>query len=464
MIFRPIWILALAFLFSMPASSETLEYPGYTEYDGRSATLILTFNGLSVTGELDVDPVCEESARLTGVHLDLSGMATGPWEDETTSISGDWAGGDLEPCSGNTIRDDPSYPNEGSFTISMDESEGTIRLVRMPTGYGYKFKAKGVILSGSSGSGNPDLKITEISVPSGIGPGMNAEIAVTFRNDGSADAGPFSLYGYAIPSQDYKKMYQSDPLAVPGLGAGETASASIPISISSSAPAGTFDVKVAIDNSNYAGPGDVLEANENNNEMWKRKVSGAEAKPAGDKADLTVTEVRFDPNQEQSPDKLTFTMGLKNLGASQAEGFNAGFYLSSDMDITTDDIYIGYGVIDLEPGESRSGPIPCRLPETLAPGLYYIGVIADPLQKLAESDETNNAMSTDEPISYPNHDQQDIQPGPGIERPRLAVGDGLPHAGPDPHLSDAFRKLCRRQELRRGGHTIAGIPQSVCML
>ena len=450
MIFRSILILALAFLFSMPASSETLEYPGYTEYDGRSATLILTFNGLSVTGELDVDPVCEESARLTGVHLDLSGMATGPWEDETTSISGDWAGGDLDPCSGNTIGDDPSYPNEGSFTISMDESEGTIRLVRMPTGYGYKFKAKGVILSGSSGSGNPDLKITEISVPSGIAPGMNAEIAVTFRNDGSADAGPFSLYGYAIPSQDYKKMYQSDPVAVPGLGAGETASASIPISISSSAPAGTFDVKVAIDNSNYAGPGDVLEANENNNEMWKRKVSGAEAKPAGDKADLTVTEVRFDPNQEQSSDKLTFTMGLKNLGASQAEGFNAGFYLSSDMDITTDDIYIGYGVIDLEPGESKSGPIPCDLPETLAPGLYYIGVIADPLQKLEESDETNNAMATDEPISIPTSftrisSQALASSGPGSQSETVYLMPGQTHTYQMPPAAFADGKSLAEQ-------------------
>ena len=408
MTFRPIWTVALTFLlFSVPAFSQTLEYTGYTEYDGRPATLSLTFSGLYVSGKLHVNPVCEQNSHLTGVGLVLTGTATGPWEDRSTTITGDWIGGDTDPCSGSTIKDDPSYPNEGSFTISMDGSgsESRIRLVRMPTGYGYVFNAKGSVITGGEGSGKPDLKLTEISVPTGIGPGMRAEIVATFKNEGSGDAGPFHLYGYAFPSQDYQKSAESEPVAVQGLGAGQTARASIPISIASGAPAGTFDIKVAIDNSNYSGPGDVLETNENNNEMWKRKVSGVEAgTPAGGMeglVDLVVTEVRFDPSQPQSPDKLTFIMGIKNLGGEKAKGFNAGFYLSHDRDITADDIYIGYGVIDLEPGESKSGPVPCALRETLVPGHYYIGVIADPLEKLAESDETNNAMATDEPVFVP---------------------------------------------------------------
>ncbi|HPA97480.1 MAG TPA: hypothetical protein PLQ24_02630, partial [Methanothrix sp.] len=117
--FRLIWTVALTFLLlSLPAFSQTLEYPGYTEYDGRPATLSLTFSGLYVTGKLHVNPVCEQSSHLTGVGLDLSGKATGPWEDRSTTITGDWIGGDTDPCSGSTIKGDPSYPNEGSFTIS----------------------------------------------------------------------------------------------------------------------------------------------------------------------------------------------------------------------------------------------------------------------------------------------------------------------------------------------------------
>jgi len=273
MIIKPTGLLALVFLI-LSAPALALEYQGYTEYDGRPAVLTLTFNGSSVGGELHVDPVCEQNIHLTGVHLKLTGVATGPWEDKATSITGLWTGGDLNPCSGGTITNDPSYPTTGSFTISIDG--GDVRLVRMPTGYGYKFKAKGVVLSGGDGSGNPDLTITDISVPTGIGPGMTANIVVTYKNIGSSDAGPFKLYGYAFPSKDYKKGYESDPVAVQGLKAGKTGSINIPIHVPSSAPAGTFDIKVAIDNSNYADSGDVIEANENNNEKWRVKVSGPE--------------------------------------------------------------------------------------------------------------------------------------------------------------------------------------------
>jgi len=412
MTLSPVWILALAFLMLLcPASSQALQpYQGFTEYDGRPATLTLTFGGLSVTGNLHVNPVCEQSSHLTGVDINLVGTATGPWENEATTITGTWNGGDLDPCSGNTITNDDSYPNTGSFTISIDELDGrnVVRLVRMPTGYGYIFEPKGSVLAGSGGSGGSggtDLTITELSVPTGISPGMNAEIVVTFKNDGAAAAGPFKLYGYAFPNQA-NKIFESNPVQVEGLEAGETGSTSVFISIPSNAPNVAYDVKVAIDNSNYGGPGDVVETDENNNEKWKQKVSGPERGPSaentGSNVDLAVTEVSVDPEQAYaSPGKLTFTMELKNLGKAQAKGFNAGFYLSEDRSITTNDTYIGYGVIDLEPGESRSGPVPCNLPADLTPGLYYIGVIADPLEDVAESDETNNARATDEPLSVP---------------------------------------------------------------
>ncbi|MBN1234552.1 MAG: hypothetical protein JW999_00705 [Methanotrichaceae archaeon] len=421
MILRSTWVLVLAFLMlSGFASSQNMPYQGYTEYDGRPATLNLIFSGSSVTGKLHVNPVCESNVHLTGVDLNLVGTATGPWENKSTSITGTWIGGDLNPCSGETIKNDASYPNAGSFTISIVSHNGrdAIRMVRMPTGYGYVFEPRGYEAKGSeteesnstgsnggSSSDGIDLKIVELSVPKGIGPGMKAEIAVTFNNDGAAGAGPFKLYGYAFPSQNYNRIYNSDPALIQDLKPGETKTATIAISIPSDAPTGTYDIKVAIDNSNYAGSGDVVEKNENNNEMWKRKVSGPEGRsPKDNRADLTVSMVQVDPNQaaaSSDPDRLTFQMELKNLGKTQAKGFYTGFYLSADQSITTDDIYIGYGIVDLKAGESRSGPIPCKIPADITPGLYYIGVIADPQEKVAESDETNNARATDEPIPIP---------------------------------------------------------------
>ena len=316
-------VLALLFVVLVgSSSSQRVDYSGYTEYDGRPAVLTLTFNGPKVTGNLLVSPVCEQGMHLTGVDIDLKGSATGPWENAATTVVGDWSGGDTDPCdASSTIRDDPLYPNEGSFTISMtktDDGKDAVRLVRMPTGYGYLFGPKGSVY---------------------LGPEAGA------------------------PAQ------------------GKTGS-------------------------------------------------------AGSKVDLVVVSIHDEPGQAApSSDQLTFTMELKNLGTVEAKGFNVGFYLSPDRSITADDIYIGYGVVDLKPGESRSGPVPCKIPADLTPGLYYIGVIADPQEKVPESDETNNAKATEDPVRIPRSllifsggsegtggDQASGRPGSGSDVVHLQKG------------------------------------------
>ena len=139
-------ILMLFGMFNQIGAGEvSVQYSGYTEYDGRPADLALAFNGSAVTGTLSVNPICEQYVHLTGVRLALTGTATGPWEDRSTTITGTWIGGDLDPCTGNLITSDPAFPNAGTFTISMAKSAGkdVVRLVRMPTGYGYIFPASG---------------------------------------------------------------------------------------------------------------------------------------------------------------------------------------------------------------------------------------------------------------------------------------------------------------------------------
>ncbi|OPX76460.1 MAG: hypothetical protein A4E44_00656 [Methanosaeta sp. PtaB.Bin018] len=145
-IMKFLMLLLLLGAFHQTALCETtVQYSGYTEYDGRPAELVLEFNGAAVRGTLSVAPVCEQYVHLTGVSLSLTGTATGPWEDRSTTISGAWTGGDLSPCTHEYITGDPAYPNTGTFTISMTTAGGkdAVRLVRMPTGYGYIFQAKG---------------------------------------------------------------------------------------------------------------------------------------------------------------------------------------------------------------------------------------------------------------------------------------------------------------------------------
>jgi hypothetical protein len=283
---KPLCVLALLLVVLVGSSSaQRVDYSGYTEYDGRPAVLTLTFNGPVVTGNLFVSPVCEDGMHLTGVDIDLRGLAIGPWESATYPVIGNWSGGDTDPCdASSTIRNNPMYPNNGTFTIYMtktNDGKDAVKLVRwlvrMRTSYGYLFGSKGSVYEGAGGNGS-----------------------------------------------------------------------------------------------------------------------------TGNGVDLVVVSVLDDPNQATAAsDQLTFTMELKNLGTVEEKGFNVGFYLSPDRSITADDIYIGYGVVDLKPGESRSGPVTCKIPADITPALYYIGVIADPLKEVVESDETNNAKATEDPVRIP---------------------------------------------------------------
>lgn len=73
---KSLCVLALL-LVTLVGVSSSVEYQGYTEYDGRDATLVLTFNGPAVTGRLSIQPVCESQEHLTGVNVNLIGTATG---------------------------------------------------------------------------------------------------------------------------------------------------------------------------------------------------------------------------------------------------------------------------------------------------------------------------------------------------------------------------------------------------
>lgn len=309
-------IVPILILIATVGQAQSVDYSGYTEYDGRPANLQLNFGGPAaaptVNGKLSVDRVCEQGVHLTGVDLTLTGTATGPWENPGTTINGAWTGGDTDPCTGMTITNDPNYPNTGGFTISIvttPDGKNAIRLVRMPTGYGYAFDAKGFVYSapespavGSNAtyadSGAADLKILELSVPTGIKPGSIAKIDVTFANNGSGAAGPFEIYGYAFAKDNYQYSIESDAIPINGLATEETQTTTLIMIIPSDAPSGSWDVKVAIDNSNYAGSGSVTETNENNNEKWKRDVFEPEAKSSKDSSpgeDVSETKTAAEP-------------------------------------------------------------------------------------------------------------------------------------------------------------------------
>ena len=93
---------------------------------------------------------------------------------------------------------------------------------------------------------------------------------------------------------------------------------------------------------------------------------------------------------------------LTNLGNRNSTGAKYRFYLSANPIITTDDhellrVTPGGDVLDgtvsLAIGQRDSAVEILRLPQTLASGPYYIGVLLDPDGLIVESDKTDNGLA-----------------------------------------------------------------------
>ncbi|MBP0022267.1 MAG: hypothetical protein J7647_32515 [Cyanobacteria bacterium SBLK] len=110
-------------------------------------------------------------------------------------------------------------------------------------------------------------------------------------------------------------------------------------------------------------------------------------------------------NHASTGENLTANFQVQNLGNSDSGAFRAGFYLSSDATITINDRLLDFVNIDsLSAGESTSILSQVlNLPDGNDPfwqgsGNYYMGIILDDLEAIAESKEDNNAnvgMGTD---------------------------------------------------------------------
>jgi hypothetical protein len=114
---------------------------------------------------------------------------------------------------------------------------------------------------------------------------------------------------------------------------------------------------------------------------------------------------------------------IENRGKVNSGTFSIGFYLSPDVIITTDDIYLADSpIVDMEPGEQRtlvSGLI--TIPDKTPAGNYYVGILLDQENTVSESDENNNFVTTQITVSPPDvtftitvQGNGTIDPEPGI--------------------------------------------------
>ena len=108
--------------------------------------------------------------------------------------------------------------------------------------------------------------------------------------------------------------------------------------------------------------------------------------------DLDVTALTA-PLTATAGGQISVSVTARNKGTLTAQPFRLGFYLSGDTVINTGDLLIG--TCFYSGGLSAGQSIPCTtsltIPAGILPGNYYMGAIADDIQTINESDETNKS-------------------------------------------------------------------------
>jgi RHS repeat-associated protein len=106
---------------------------------------------------------------------------------------------------------------------------------------------------------------------------------------------------------------------------------------------------------------------------------------------------------------ITVSDTIKNQGATASTvSVRVGYYLSTDNIIDTTDTFLGFrSVSPLAAGASNTNAgyaYYATVPANMAPGIYYVGAIADYSGLETESDETNNTLvaATTLEVTYPD--------------------------------------------------------------
>jgi uncharacterized repeat protein (TIGR02543 family) len=113
---------------------------------------------------------------------------------------------------------------------------------------------------------------------------------------------------------------------------------------------------------------------------------------------------------------VNVTIGNQGAGDAYAGDISVGLYLSSDATITTSDVLLWKGrssIAALGAGATANLVIDpnLQIPTTVSAGDYYIGVLVDDGDAIAEREETNNSASQTITISSAGYDHMQILGG-----------------------------------------------------
>lgn len=211
--------------------------------------------------------------------------------------------------------------------------------------------------------------------------GASTDVSATIDNLGLSDVGPYTVRFYYSSDQT---ITTNDTLLCSVDEAGLAANTATVVADQCVVPAlaGDYYLGVIVDPTNV-----IAETDETNN-------------TASDAAVVTISPLQIDLQPSavgttsfaaDVDDFVGFSATVSNNGVDPSPAFAVRFYYSSDANITTNDHLIcqANGPA-LQPGASTPINTNCDVP-LIATGNYRVGVIVDPANAVAETDEANNA-------------------------------------------------------------------------
>ncbi len=243
----------------------------------------------------------------------------------------------------------------------------------------------------------PDVEMTAVSGPAAALTGQAITVTYTVSalpTGGGASNPSVTFYLSSDPEITWYDTYIGG-LTVSSLGSGASASGTATLTIPAGIAGGTYYLGA------YVNGG--AETNQSNN--W---LAGNTVTVTG--PDLVATSVSGPASAPPGGSISVSSTVEASAAGGAAPGFYVGMFLSTDATITASDLLLGYRWVGgLQPAAASSDVTIVTIPASIAPGTYYLGVIADnfaaacywddfdnlvcSIDNAKESDETNNWLA-----------------------------------------------------------------------
>jgi subtilase family serine protease len=232
-----------------------------------------------------------------------------------------------------------------------------------------------------------DLIMTSVTPNAAtVNQGGTLPVTDTVKNQGlvSTLVG-FNIRYYLHPSTGVNVAITT-PRSVAALAAGASNTATTNLAILATTPPNSYYLCAMADSG-----GSVIETNESNNTLC------SSTRVTVPRPDLVMTALSKAATSVAAGGSFVVSNTVKNQGGSTAGAFEIGFVLSVNNVIGDgDDIAMTpqRSIASLGVGASSAGTTTVTVPGGTAPGVYYIGAIADVNGTVTESREGNNTRVT----------------------------------------------------------------------